>query len=117
MLLLLVKSCSLYSESDNSPILKGVGKSSSAEAAAAAAGRPFYAITAAEVGSTVAEVEKNLSRHFHLAETWGCVILIDEAEYVRMPQWTPLLLMTSLVYSSPVEQGLTSSEILWSQVC
>lgn len=67
---------------DTSAFLKGVGKSSSAEAAAAAAGRPLFPITPAEIGTNVVEVEKNLNRYFHLAETWGCVLLIDEAEYV-----------------------------------
>ena len=71
-----------FSKADANRFLKGVGKSSSAEAAAAAAGRPLFAITPAEVGSTVVEVERNLTRHFHLAETWGCVLLIDEAEYI-----------------------------------
>ena len=82
MLSLLFRSCFLFLQADANPFLKGVGKSSSAEAAAAAAGRPLFAITPAEVGSTAVEVEKNLMRHFHLAETWGCVLLIDEAEYV-----------------------------------
>ena len=88
MLLLLFKSCSAFLHADANPFLKGVGKSSSAEAAAAAAGRPLFAITPAEVDSTVVEVERNLMRHFYLAETWGCVLLIDEAEYVRTFQWT-----------------------------
>ena len=64
----------------NSTSIKGVGKSSTAEAAAAAAGRALLRITPAEIGTDVVEVERNLNRYCHLAETWGCFLLIDEAE-------------------------------------
>ena len=107
----------LFSNADTSTLPIGVGKSSSVEATAAAGGRPLLQTTPAEIGTTVVEVERNLSRNFRLAEIWRCVLLIDEAEYVRTSQTTASPLIIYSVYSWPAGQGLIFCGILWSQVC
>ena len=58
----------------------GVGKTSTAETAADAFGKLLFPITCGDLGLTAADVEKELSEKFHLAELWGCVLLLDEAD-------------------------------------
>ncbi|KAK3368858.1 hypothetical protein B0T24DRAFT_533110, partial [Lasiosphaeria ovina] len=58
----------------------GTGKTLSAECAAASSKRPLFQITSGDLGTTAQEVEANLERNFHLAQTWGCVLLLDEAD-------------------------------------
>lgn len=38
----------------------------------------FY--TTGDLGTTASEVEKALDTHFTLANRWGCVLLLDEAD-------------------------------------
>ncbi|KAF2253000.1 P-loop containing nucleoside triphosphate hydrolase protein, partial [Trematosphaeria pertusa] len=62
----------------------GVGKTSTAgtwkECVAALHARPLFPITCGDLGMTPAEVETNLDFNFQLAESWGCVLLLDEAD-------------------------------------
>ncbi|KAK7934752.1 hypothetical protein PG985_000247, partial [Apiospora marii] len=58
----------------------GTGKTSTAEAIAAYTGKPLYAITCGDIGLDAEDVEANLLRHTRLAEKWGCVLLLDEAD-------------------------------------
>ncbi|KAH8805361.1 hypothetical protein F5884DRAFT_799090 [Xylogone sp. PMI_703] len=58
----------------------GVGKTSTAECAAAATGRPLMYLTAADLGLTSAEMEANLEITFSLAHKWGCILLLTEAD-------------------------------------
>lgn len=58
----------------------GVGKTSTAETAADAFGKILLPITCGDLGLTAADVESELSEKFHLAELWGCVLLLDEAD-------------------------------------
>ncbi|KAK4187374.1 hypothetical protein QBC35DRAFT_498874 [Podospora australis] len=58
----------------------GVGKTATAEAIAAANGKPLFPITCGDLGLTPSEVEKNLQRIFWLADTWNCVLLLDEVD-------------------------------------
>lgn len=58
----------------------GSGKTSTAETIAAYTKRPLYSITCGDIGSTAQEIEKNLQKHFELANQWGCVLLLDEAD-------------------------------------
>lgn len=58
----------------------GSGKTSTAETIAAYTGRPLYAITCGDLGTSAKELEKNLLRHTSLAQKWGCVLLLDEAD-------------------------------------
>ncbi|KAL4947647.1 hypothetical protein BDW69DRAFT_109890 [Aspergillus filifer] len=60
----------------------GVGKTSTAECVAAHTKRPLFPITCGDIGEKADEVEDNLERNFQLAHKWGCVLLLDEAEYV-----------------------------------
>lgn len=43
-------------------------------------GRPLLSLTSADFGSDEADMEENLSDWFKLAETWGAVMLLDEAD-------------------------------------
>jgi len=58
----------------------GVGKTSTAETIADATGRPLMPVTSGDIGETTEEVENNLARTFALANRWGCVLLMDEAD-------------------------------------
>lgn len=58
----------------------GVGKTSTAECVAAANGKPLLPITCGDLGLSPKEVEENLEFHFRLAQSWDCVLLLDEAD-------------------------------------
>lgn len=58
----------------------GVGKTSTAECVAAFTGRPLFPITCGDLGTTATSVEDSLRDKFHLASTWNCVLLLDEAD-------------------------------------
>jgi SpoVK/Ycf46/Vps4 family AAA+-type ATPase len=62
----------------------GSGKTSTAETIAAYTGRPLYSITCGDIGVTADEVEDRLQDHTELAERWGCVLLLDEADVFLM---------------------------------
>jgi hypothetical protein len=58
----------------------GVGKTATAEAVAQASGKPLFTITCGDLGLTPMEVETALQRIFRLANTWDCVLLLDEVD-------------------------------------
>ncbi len=58
----------------------GVGKTATAEAVAQANGKPLFAITCGDLGLTPSDVEVGLQRIFRLANTWDCVLLLDEVD-------------------------------------
>jgi hypothetical protein len=58
----------------------GVGKTATAEAVAQASGKPLFAITCGDLGLTPKEMECALQRIFRLANTWDCVLLLDEVD-------------------------------------
>ncbi|GAP85202.1 putative AAA family ATPase [Rosellinia necatrix] len=58
----------------------GVGKTSTAECVAALTGRPLFPITCGDIGDRAKRVETNLERCLQLAQKWGCVLLLDEAD-------------------------------------
>lgn len=58
----------------------GSGKTSTAETIAAYTGRPLYAITCGDIGTTPLEVEYNMYQHTTRADRWGCILLLDEAD-------------------------------------
>lgn len=58
----------------------GVGKTATAEAIAAANGKPLFPITCGDLGLTPDSVEAALLRIFRLADTWNCVLLLDEVD-------------------------------------
>lgn len=60
----------------------GVGKTSTAECVASHTKRPLFPITCGDIGEKAADVEDHLEKNFQLAHKWGCVLLLDEAEYV-----------------------------------
>ncbi|KAK7211817.1 hypothetical protein V2G26_018995 [Clonostachys chloroleuca] len=62
----------------------GVGRTSTAEAIAAYTKRPLYVLTSGDIGITSKDIEASLSYHFNLASSWGCIMLIDEADVFLM---------------------------------
>jgi hypothetical protein len=43
---------------------------------------PLFPITCGDIGDKAETVEMHLEKNFQLAHKWGCVLLLDEAEYV-----------------------------------
>ncbi|KAL9629701.1 MAG: hypothetical protein Q9204_005126 [Flavoplaca sp. TL-2023a] len=58
----------------------GVGKTLTAETLAKCAGKPLYLVGPSDVGLDPKVAEESLKRIFDLAERWGAVLLIDEAD-------------------------------------
>ncbi|ORY86670.1 P-loop containing nucleoside triphosphate hydrolase protein [Leucosporidium creatinivorum] len=58
----------------------GTGKTLTAEAVAEHLRKPLYVVSAGELGTTAAILEKQLTSVFRLATTWSAVLLIDEAD-------------------------------------
>ncbi|TPX09358.1 uncharacterized protein E0L32_009402 [Thyridium curvatum] len=58
----------------------GVGKTATAEAVASSHSRPLFPITCGDLGIDLDRVESTLSEVFRLANKWGCVLLLDEAD-------------------------------------
>ncbi|KAJ4387636.1 hypothetical protein N0V93_008233 [Gnomoniopsis smithogilvyi] len=58
----------------------GVGKTSTAECVAAYTNRPLFPITCGDIGYQPEQVERRLEDLFTLANRWGCVLLLDEAD-------------------------------------
>ncbi|RSL86169.1 hypothetical protein CEP51_002958 [Fusarium floridanum] len=57
----------------------GVGKTSTAEGVAELFRKPLFQITC-DLGTTAKEVEAALETNFALANRWGCILLLDEAD-------------------------------------
>ncbi|OJD28646.1 aaa family atpase [Diplodia corticola] len=58
----------------------GVGKTSTAEGVAEKFEKPLFQITCGDLGTTARDVDEALGTHFNLANKWGCVLLLDEAD-------------------------------------
>lgn len=60
--------------------IPGVGKTLTAEVYAELIERPLYAIHSGTLGTSAAQIERNLKQIFSLAKRWDCVLLLDEAD-------------------------------------
>jgi SpoVK/Ycf46/Vps4 family AAA+-type ATPase len=58
----------------------GTGKTLTAESVAEFAERPLYRVTCGDIGTDPESVEKYLESVLFIGSTWGCVILLDEAD-------------------------------------
>ncbi|KAI0971618.1 hypothetical protein F4678DRAFT_431330 [Xylaria arbuscula] len=58
----------------------GTGKTLTAESVAEIAEKPLYPVTCGDIGTEPEEVEHYLESVLHLGKTWGCVVLLDEAD-------------------------------------
>ncbi|KAK5658069.1 hypothetical protein OQA88_2625 [Cercophora sp. LCS_1] len=58
----------------------GVGKTATAEAIAQTNGKPLFKISCGDLGLTPSEVETSLGSIFRLAESWECILLMDEVD-------------------------------------
>ncbi|KAI1458496.1 hypothetical protein F4805DRAFT_456837 [Annulohypoxylon moriforme] len=66
----------------------GVGKTTTAEGIAELFNRPLFQITCGDLGTTAREVESALETNFALANKWGSILLLDEAD-VFLARRTP----------------------------
>lgn len=60
----------------------GTGKNVVAEAVAASLEKPLLRVRIADLGSVSREIEENLTQFVTLAERWGCVLLMREADTI-----------------------------------
>ncbi|KAJ3579511.1 hypothetical protein NPX13_g1058 [Xylaria arbuscula] len=58
----------------------GTGKTLTAESVAEIARKPLYRVTCGDIGTKAEDVEKYLEVVLLLGKTWGCVVLLDEAD-------------------------------------
>ncbi|KAH6630497.1 P-loop containing nucleoside triphosphate hydrolase protein [Chaetomium sp. MPI-SDFR-AT-0129] len=58
----------------------GVGKTYTAECIAEYTNRPLLSLTCGDIGTNEVKLEEELSKWFRLAERWGAVMLLDEAD-------------------------------------
>ncbi|KAF2967536.1 hypothetical protein GQX73_g6025 [Xylaria multiplex] len=58
----------------------GTGKTLTAESVAEIAEKPLYPVTCGDIGIEPEDVENYLESVLHIGKTWGCVVLLDEAE-------------------------------------
>ncbi|KAI3325335.1 P-loop containing nucleoside triphosphate hydrolase protein [Xylariaceae sp. AK1471] len=58
----------------------GTGKTLTAESVAEIAEKPLYPVTCGDIGTESEEVENYLQSVLYLDKTWGCVVLLDEAD-------------------------------------
>ncbi|SCV34357.1 related to TOB3 (member of AAA-ATPase family) [Fusarium fujikuroi] len=58
----------------------GTGKTLTAESVAEVARKPLYRVTCGDIGTKAEDVEQYLNVVLHLGKTWGCVVLLDEAD-------------------------------------
>jgi SpoVK/Ycf46/Vps4 family AAA+-type ATPase len=60
----------------------GSGKTFAAEAIAESTERPLYRINCGNIGTDVENVERCFNSILHIRTTWGCVVLLDDADVV-----------------------------------
>ncbi|KAI2622556.1 P-loop containing nucleoside triphosphate hydrolase protein [Hypoxylon sp. NC1633] len=75
----------------------GVGKTYTAECIAEYTGRPLLSLTCGDLGNDETQVEQALSKWFDLAERWGAVMLLDEADVYTEKRMTADLKRNSMV--------------------
>lgn len=75
----------------------GTGKTFTAESVAEIARKPLYCVTCGDIGTNPEQAEKYLESVLYLGKTWGCVVLIDEAEVFLEQRSTDTLDRNALV--------------------
>lgn len=58
----------------------GTGKTLTAESVAEIVQKPLYPVTCGDIGTEPEAVETYLESVLHIGKTWGCVVLLDEAD-------------------------------------
>ena len=58
----------------------GTGKTLTVEAICEDVGRPVFSIAISDLGVDASSVEPRLRTYLEIAEIWGCIVLIDEAD-------------------------------------
>ena len=60
-------------------------------------GQPLMILTCSDIGTNPEEIERNLTKNFKMAQSWGAVLLIDEADVFMERRSTADLTRNSLV--------------------
>jgi SpoVK/Ycf46/Vps4 family AAA+-type ATPase len=58
----------------------GTGKSMTAQCLANYVGRPLLPLSPGRIGVTALEIQAGLTEVFQLANQWGCIVLMDDAD-------------------------------------
>ena len=83
----------------------GSGKTLTAECVAESFEKPLYQITCGDIGTDAFSLESRLSEIFELATTWGCIVLLDEAD-VFLQERDYVNLMRNALVSGKSKSGL-----------
>lgn len=83
------------------------------ECIAAFTSRPLMILTSSDIGTDSREVESNLTSHFKRAQSWGAVLLIDEADVFMERRTTSDFARNSLVAGNdkPIENTNSDSDL------
>ncbi|EFY96203.2 ATPase (AAA) domain protein [Metarhizium robertsii] len=84
----------------------GVGKTCTAECVAAFTRRPLMVLTPSDIGTDPDDVESILARNFKTAQSWGAVILIDEADVFMECRSTTDLVRNSFLRALEYYSGI-----------
>jgi hypothetical protein len=91
----------------------GTGKTGTAETIAAYTQRPLYTITCGDIGLDPTTADMQLEHHFELANKWGAVLLLDEADvFLVTRDWTN---MSRNALVSSMFPAITPSRLLLSR--
>ncbi|CAG8980864.1 hypothetical protein HYALB_00013057 [Hymenoscyphus albidus] len=77
----------------------GMGKTYTAECIANFLKKPLMVLKTTDIGTSTEDIESNLSRSFEMANSWGAVLLIDEADVFLANRTIEDLHRSSLVAS------------------
>jgi SpoVK/Ycf46/Vps4 family AAA+-type ATPase len=97
----------------------GVGKTSTAECVAESNNVPLLPITCGDLGITAQDVERKLEMNFRLAQAWGCVLLLDEADVFLAQRSSSDLERNAVVsglWSSPFLKALCNCFLVFLRV-
>lgn len=72
------------------------------ECVAKYARRPLLPLTVADIGTSESSIQGKLEKWFYLAEHWGAILLIDEADVFLESRTTASLQRNSLVSGTAI---------------
>lgn len=80
--------------------------------------RPLYVASAGELGASIDQVEKGLTKVFDLAKRWGAVLLLDESDVFLEERSSESLERNQLVSGREIRlRSLFSLNVLITMYC
>lgn len=86
-----------------------------AECISEATGRPLLSLTAGDIGTNEARAERTLAKWFRMAEIWGAVMLLDEADVFLEKRVHQDLQRNSLVSSTSIFHSMDTLQVMSQQ--